>query len=363
MIRKNVYDVDIFLKFDKKHTDISNMTEKILKGFKKKKIHGSRDYFRIQSGNNVLFEVIPVVKIKKPQEAKNITDLSFFHVNYVKKKFSKKMLDEVIMAKAFCYASGCYGAESYIKGFSGYAIELLVYHYRGFIGFLKAVAKINANEKEIIDIEKKFRNKQEILMNINSSKLLSPIILIDPTYKERNALAALSLETFIKFRKACRDFLRNPSQKFFEKKIVDFKKMKEISKNKGLDFVLLKAKTDRQEGDIAGSKLLKFQNYLSSEIEKYFQIKRKEFSYEKGNSAIYAFSVKRRKEVIHKGPRTSDVKNVVNFKKRHKKTFIKAGRIYSKEKVLFKIEKFIKGWKAKNKDRMKEMHVSGLEIV
>ena len=38
-------------------------------------------------------------------------------------------------------------------------------------------------------------------MNLNASKLNSPIILIDPTYKQRNTLAALSNETFENFKK------------------------------------------------------------------------------------------------------------------------------------------------------------------
>ena len=51
---------------------------------------------------------------------------------------------------------------------------------------------------------------------MNSSKLTSPIILVDPTYKQRNALAALSEETFEKFKQASKKFLKNPSIKYFE---------------------------------------------------------------------------------------------------------------------------------------------------
>ena len=47
-------------------------------------------------------------------------------------------------------------------------------------------------------------------MDLNSSKLNSPIIPIDPTYKQRNVLAALSKETFEMFQKSCKEFLENP---------------------------------------------------------------------------------------------------------------------------------------------------------
>ena len=36
--------------------------------------------------------------------------------------------------------------------------------------------------------------------------------------------------------------------------------------------LILNAKTDRQEGDIAGTKLLKFYNFIKSELEKQFYI-------------------------------------------------------------------------------------------
>ena len=66
---------------------------------------------------------------------------------------------------------------------------------------------------------------------------------------------------------------------------------------------------------------------------------------------------------MHKGPKTNDEENVKNFRKKHKNTFTKSGRIYSKEKINFKIGKFLEAWKAKNAKRMKEMHVVGFEIV
>src|SRR3989344_5865150 len=100
------------------------------------RIHGSRDYFVVKENNNFEFEIIPTLKIKKPSEAKNIIDLSYFHVNYVRNKLkNKKLADEIKLAKAFIHYSDCYGAESYINGFSGYAVELLVIYYGSFTKF------------------------------------------------------------------------------------------------------------------------------------------------------------------------------------------------------------------------------------
>ena len=65
-------------------------------------------------------------------------------------------------------------------------------------------------------------------MNLNDAKLHSPIILVDPTYKQRNVLAALSKETFEIFQTECRKFIKKPSLYSFESKQVDLDKIKPI---------------------------------------------------------------------------------------------------------------------------------------
>src|SRR3989339_6977 len=161
VIKKDSYDVDVFVRFDKKYDDkdLSGLTAKALKGFKNLlKVHGSRDYYRV-----------------------------------------------IINSELY--------------------IELIVYYYKGFINFLKAMTKVK-KDKLVIDIEKYYKNKSVVLMDINSSKLNSPIILVDPTYKQRNTLAALSQETFNKFQTECSGFLKNPSIKSFEVQKTDLEKIK-----------------------------------------------------------------------------------------------------------------------------------------
>ncbi len=366
IIKKDKYDVDVFVRFNKAYDnrEISNLLAKALKVFKNvSKIHGSRDYFRIRISPDFFIELIPVKKIKNPKEAENITDLSYSHVKYIKRKIkSKKILDEIRIAKAFCYANNCYGAESYIQGFSGYGLELLVYYYGSFIKFLNAVTKMNS-EKVVIDIEKHYRNRQIALMDMNSAKLDSPIVLVDSTYKSRNALAALSYETFEKFQKACKKFLRNPSIKAFEIKKTDLEKIKADAKKKKYEFILIETKTDKQAGDIAGSKLLKFYNHLTKEINKFFYIKKKGFSYGNKKSAKYFFVVKKRPEIIYKGPFLKDKKHVEKFRKKHKKTFSDKKRIYSKKKVNFSLNDFLNSWKKKNKKKIRDMNILELKNI
>ena len=174
IIKKPSYDIDIFLRFDKGYSEeqIKKFMRKIfflfsVKGYRTsvKKIHGSRDYYSIvlKKYHNLKFEIVPILKINSPEEARNITDLSFFHVNYIKKQFEKdkNIISQILLAKSFCYAQKCYGAESYVNGLSGYALELLLSYYKDFFRFTKEIAE--AKEKIIIDPAKHYKNKEEIL--------------------------------------------------------------------------------------------------------------------------------------------------------------------------------------------------------
>ena len=365
VIKKDNYDVDIFVRFDPKYDnrEISNLLAKALKPFRNiSRIHGSRDYFKLKIGPTFFIELIPVKKIKTLKEAENITDLSYSHVRYINRKIkSKKILDEIRIAKAFCYANNCYGAESYIQGFSGYSLELLIYYYKSFTRFASAVIKMD--EKVVIDIEKHFRNKQIALMDINTAKLDSPIVLVDPTYKHRNALAALSDDTFERFKSACKKFLKSPSIKSFEIEKIDLEKIKTDAKKKKYEFLLLEAKTNKQSGDVAGSKLLKFHRHLGSEIEDFFHVKKKGFNYNGKKAARYFFVVKDKGEIIRAGPYLKDKKHVAKFKQKHKKTFSDKGRIHVKKKINFTLKDFIGTWKTNNRKKLREMDVIGLRIL
>lgn len=351
IIQKERYDIDIFVRFDKKYEDdkISDLLSGILKKAKLKaeRIHGSRDYFRLKKRD--LFEIIPVLKIKKPEEAKNVTDLSYFHVSYVLNKIKKnrKLAGEIILAKSFCYAQRCYGAESYIKGFSGYALELLVSYYRNFLSFIKKMA--GTKGQIVLDPGKYYKNKQEILLNLNEAKLQSPIVFVDPTFKQRNTLAALSSDTFLRFRESCSKFLKNPGKRFFQPVKINQKKFN----------LILEAKTNKQEGDIAGSKLLKFMNFLAKNIEKYFLIRKSDFEYT-GKKARYYFKLKKRKEIVYQGPSINKIENLLAFKNKHKDVFIKRGKAYAREKVKINIKQLINNT---DKQVRKDMGITKIRIV
>lgn len=365
LIKKEEFDVDVFVRFDWKIERISEILEKVLRKICKKneikKVHGSRDYFQIKKGKNIIFEIVPVGKISKPCEMRNVTDLSYFHVNYVRKRLVKDMGREVVLAKAFCRAQNVYGAESYIHGFSGYGLECLIINYKTFEKMLRELAKVKG--RLILDPEKKFKKKEDVLFEINESKLQSPIILVDPTWKERNVLAALSKETFEKFQKAAKEFLKNPSEKFFMHKKIDKKELESSARKAKAELVHIKLKTDRQEGDIAGSKLRKFAEFLAFEIAKQFEVKAKEFEYDESKSGDLYLILKSKGEIVRVGPPLKLKEHAAAFKKANKNTFVKNGILQAKIKVNYSAKKFAEKLKKELSSKMKEMSITHFEIV
>jgi len=189
---KDNLDIDIFAKFNyKKYHDknISKELKKFLKSEFRRKVkivHGSRDYFHILE-NNLKFEIVPVLDIKKSSNSQNIMDFSPLHVKFVKKKTNRKKQNEIKILKYFCRANDLYGAESYIRGFSGYVLELLIIKYGSFDKLIKNVK--TWKDEEVIYFG---RNKEKALRELNKSKKVSPLIIIDPVQEDRNAAAAIS---------------------------------------------------------------------------------------------------------------------------------------------------------------------------
>jgi tRNA nucleotidyltransferase (CCA-adding enzyme) len=361
IVKKDKYDIDIFVRFSPayKNKNLSKMLKKFLPG-KAQKVHGSRDYFQIKQGN-ITLEIVPVIRIAKPTEALNVTDLSYFHVNYVLEKIkkNKNIRDEIILAKSFCQANNCYGAESYVKGFSGYSLELLICYYQTLEKFLKAITK-DYKAKLIID-DKKFYKKNNVLKELNESKLQSPIILIDPTFKQRNALAGLSLQTFNKFKTTAKEFLKNPSSDFFIKKNI-FNEFK--MKNENNPIKIIKIKTNKQVGDISGTKSKKFHDFFINQLRKEFVILDSEFEYkDEINEAFSYIVINKKKEESLKGPPIKDLKNYNRFIKVNKNIFEKNGFVYKTISHDLTLKEFIKYFKKNYKKIIKSMSIKKLDLL
>ncbi|MDP3986786.1 MAG: hypothetical protein Q8P81_01015, partial [Nanoarchaeota archaeon] len=173
----------------------------------------------------------------------------------------------------------------------------------------------------------------------------------------------LSDETFKRFQKYCADFLKNPSEEKFRLEKKDIKKIERQANKNDHEFIIIRATTNKQEGDVAGSKLLKFCNHLEKEISNLFEVKKKDFEYDGVKTGTLYIVVKGEKEVLLTGPKCEDQKNSEKFRKKHKSTFVKKERLYSKESINSTAKDFIKKWKSKNKKKLEEMSIEKLEIL
>ena len=328
-------DVDIFVVFNYSEDifKLEGALKRIDLPGKLKKVHGSRDYFQIVC-KDVLLEIIPVVKNNDPELAENITDISLSHVKYIAGEIEKnpEIADEIKLAKVFCRAQRCYGAESYIKGFSGYSLEVLVIYFGGFVKFLRGIVKCKT--KKVIDPLKYFKSEREVLTELNESKLNGPIILVDPTYKYRNISAGLGMESFEKFVESAKKFLRLPLATFFERQEIDIKKMKDFALAKKAKFVEINLGTDRQEGDIAGTKMKKILDFFERElVRKQQKVLQKEFDYDNVGQKAKGYLVVEEKEKIElRGPPSGLDDAVKAFKKAKNKVSKKKGYYWYKEK-------------------------------
>ncbi len=320
---KGNYDIDIFVKFryELRKQDISKLLEDILK---KKfdrvtKVHGSRDYFHVNF-KDYLFEVIPVLDIKKANEALNVTDVSPLHTEYVKRNTNRRMRDEIRMLKQFCKASSLYGAESYIKGFSGYVLEILTIYYKSFNRLIKNVAKWKA--KQVIDPSKHYKSRDEAIKNLNTSKKYSPLILIDPVQKDRNAAAALSQEKFDSFISLAKQYLKNPSELFFIKKEVNIRELQ--------SYIIIKIKPIKGKKDVVGSKLLKDFELIKKRLDEFEVI---DAGWKWNKVAYFYFRTKKKKlskNKKHYGPLKKHKEHLEIFKRKWKKYkfYYEKNRIY-----------------------------------
>ncbi len=202
-------DVDIFIRYSTHYTrefiekntlEIGSMVlENPVKRYAEHPyVHG---YF-----NGFEFDIVPCYRIEDSKQKITAVDRTPFHTEYIKKNMNEEMKDQVRILKQFLKGIGIYGAEAKIEGFSGYLSELLILKFGTFMDLIKSASRWRAYK--IITIEK--INQKNLY-----EKFKNPLIVIDPVDPKRNVASALSLTNYSMFIHASREFLKNPSMKFF----------------------------------------------------------------------------------------------------------------------------------------------------
>ncbi len=319
------HDIDIYVLFEKKHysgKDISGILSSELKKKLSRVIvlHGSRDYFHCRRKGYTV-EIVPILEVKKAEESENITDVSPLHVKFV--RAYPELSDDIRLGKAFFKAQGVYGAESYIRGFSGYVVELLIISSGGFGKLMRRVAKWK--DRVVIDVARHYKDDADVLAALNEAKVHSPLVLVDPVQKDRNAAAGLDKEKFERLKEAAREYLKRPSPKLFMKKefsLLDLKK-------KHPNLLAVKVEPLRGKHDVVGAKLLKVYEFLKREL---LVFKVVGSGWDWNHEAVLWFALKEKRlpaKIKHYGPPVHLTRQVENFKKCWKNVKTERGRVYT----------------------------------
>ena len=350
---KKGFDSDIFIRFDyKKYKEFSSEISDIAhqavfdatSGLAER-VHGSRDYFIFRDTKetpNLVFEMIPVLNIDKPEKALNITDVSPLHVIWAKKHIGKKsyVVKDIIATKLFLKAIGAYGAESYIRGFSGHDVDILLLFYGSFEALLKSA--VTWEKKQIIDVEKHYKSNEEVFCALNPSKI-SPLILIDPIQPERNAAASLSVEKFELFKNKALEFLAEPKKSYFIKKSFSLTNLKN-RKVKGCKKIIFKAKSLEGKRDVVGSKLLKVYEHIRKKMKSSsFHIVESDWYWDESKVAYFWFFItnesisfiRKNPYIIHKGPPLKRKTDAAKFKEKHSDVYEENSFLFTRVKREF----------------------------
>jgi tRNA nucleotidyltransferase (CCA-adding enzyme) len=261
-------DIDIFMRLPKSIPRASlgetalKIARKATQGAKQVERFAEHPYLEAFV-EGVRVNIVPCYDTKQG-EWLSATDRTPFHTDYVKKRLTPKMRDEVRLLKKFMKGISVYGAEIKIGGFSGYLCELLIIHYGSFLGVLKAFAK--HRQRIVVDIESHYKGREDELPLLFNE----PLVIVDPVDMGRNVASAVQPQKLYTFVAAARAFLEKPSLKFFyppEIKPLTVEKLREALKNRGSALLFIVFGKVNAVPDVLWGQLYKSQRSLAKLLQ------------------------------------------------------------------------------------------------
>ena len=196
-------DIDVFVKFDKdtprdKFTEIAHNV-----GFSALEEHEpyvrySEHPFVEAMVNNVKVNLVPCFDINDGLW-QSAADRTPHHTEYMTRKLSEQMRDDIRVLKQFLKSNNLYGAEIAKRGFSGYITEVLVSYLGSFEGVIRKFARAEIG----------------MVLGNAGRQFDADIVVMDPIDNQRNLTAAVSTENMGRFIMLCRKFLDEPSLSLF----------------------------------------------------------------------------------------------------------------------------------------------------
>jgi len=254
-------DIDIFILFNKK-TSIEELrywglnigyevAKKLNCDYEER--YAEHPYLRIiYKGYEV--DLVPSYEVKSSDEIITAVDRTRLHTRYVLSKTNEELRSEIRLLKKFMRTIGTYGAEIKVGGFSGYLCELLIIYYGSFTRVLEAASNWRP-WRVIIDLERHYNEEDYDKLR---KAFKSPLIIIDPVDKTRNAAAAVTLQKFNEFVVASRTFLNKPSIEFFVEETIaplSYDELKRELEIRGTSTLALKFELERSPPDVLWGQL------------------------------------------------------------------------------------------------------------
>lgn len=276
---------------------------------------------------DVKVDIVPSYAVKSAEQIKSAVDRTPFHVKYIERKLPKYASQETRLLKKFLRANSLYGADAKTNGFSGYVCELLTIKYKKFLNLARAAVKWRIGE--VIDLEKHYSKKD--FSKLRKTFKNQPLILIDPTDKNRNTASALSAGNFLLFKKLCSNFLQNPSEEiFFERaeRPISEKELIEYQIKRKTELIVVKFSPPSVVPDILWPQLRRFGERLQTILEETryeFKVLRKDVYTNEKDLAVVLLEMEISKlPYVQKriGPSIFDVNDSERFLKKYSETAI-----------------------------------------
>jgi len=307
--------------------------------------------------DGIQIDVVPCYHVGSPEKMRSAVDRTPFHVKYIEENINKTLSNEVRLLKQFCLANDIYGADTKTEGFSGYVCELMVIKYKNFLNVLKNC--LSWRPGEVLDLKNFY--KKEDYGKLRKQFKNHPLILIDPTDKERNTCAALSPKNFFKLKKLATDFLLKPNESFFFGKKLQPLTENELminQKKRITEIILIVFRPPKIVPDILWPQLRRFGERLQSILEEsrneFKVLGRDVYSNEKEIAVVLLEMEVSKLPKVQKriGPSVFDLNDSANFLKKYSKDLI-AGPYIENSNWVVEVERKFLSAREKLKDSLK----------
>lgn len=246
-------DIDLFIRFDQNYGR-KEMESLGLEIGHKTLANGKEKYAEhpYVTGfiDDVKIDIVPCFRIGVGQKKISSVDRTPLHTEFVRKNLTKEGIFQVQLLKVFAKSIGVYGSEVTISGFSGYICELLIIRYGTF--------------EDVLKIFSQGRGRFLLGEPEDVGKFKDHVVIIDPVDRDRNAAAAISVESLSKMRVASKLYLKDWDNSFFS---LEPQKRKANRTDRGTAIRIFSVPRPDYTDDVVFPQALKMLNAISSVLE------------------------------------------------------------------------------------------------